>query len=38
VEELPIVDYVVKDVMAEAFAQTLPSAVLGVLTLDTEPI
>jgi subtilisin len=38
VEELPIVDYVEKDVMAEAFAQTLPSAVLGVLTLDTEPI
>ena len=29
VEELPIVDYVEKDVMAEAFAQTLPSVILG---------
>jgi len=38
VEELPIVDYVEKDVMAEAFAQTLPSAFLEVLALDTEPM
>lgn len=36
IEELPIVDYVEKDVMAQAFAQTLPSAVLEVLALDTE--
>lgn len=32
VEQLPIVEYVVKDMMAEAFAQTLPSAVLNFLT------
>ncbi len=38
IEQLPIVDYVEKDMMAEAFAQTLPSAVLEVLALDTEPI
>ncbi len=36
IEELPIVDYVEKDMMAQAFAQTLPSAVLEVLALDTE--
>lgn len=38
IEQLPIVAYVEKDMMAEAFAQTLPSAVLEVLALDTEPI
>lgn len=36
IEQLPIVDYVEKDMMAEAFAQTLPSAVLEVLTPETE--
>ena len=36
IEQLPIVDYVEKDMMAEAFAQTLPSAVLGVLTPETD--
>lgn len=38
IEQLPIVDYVEKDVMAQAFAQTLPSAVLEVLSPDTESI
>jgi hypothetical protein len=38
VEQLAIVDYVEKDVMAVAFAQTLPSAVLNVLALDAEPM
>ncbi len=38
IEQLPIVDYVEKDIMAQAFAQTLPSAVLEGLTLDTEKI
>ena len=38
IEQLPIVDYVEKDIMAQAFAQTLPSAVLEVLTLDTETL
>ena len=38
IEQLPIVDYVKKDMMAQAFAQTLPSAVLKVLALDTETI
>ena len=36
IEQLPIVDYVEKDMMAQAFAQTLPSAVLEVLSLETE--
>jgi subtilisin len=36
IEQLPIVEYVEKDMMAQAFAQTLPSAVLGVLTPETE--
>lgn len=36
IEQLPIVDYVEKDMMAQAFAQTLPSAVLEVLSLDTK--
>ena len=36
IEQLPIVDYVEKDMMAQAFAQTLPSAVLEVLAPDTE--
>jgi subtilisin len=38
VEQLPIVEYVEKDMMAEAFAQTLPSAVLNFLTKDKEPM
>jgi hypothetical protein len=37
VEKLPIVEYVEKDMMAEAFAQTLPSAVLNFLAQETEP-
>jgi hypothetical protein len=37
VEQLPIVEYVEKDMMAEAFAQTLPSAVLNFLAQETEP-
>lgn len=36
IEELPVVDYVEKDVMAQAFAQTVPSAVLEVLSPDKE--
>ncbi|CAN5681106.1 hypothetical protein BH23THE1_BH23THE1_35280 [soil metagenome] len=36
VEQLPIVAYVEKDMMAEAFAQTLPSAVLNFLAQDKE--
>ena len=36
IEQLPIVDYVKKDVMAQAFAQTIPSAILEGLSLDTE--
>ena len=36
IEQLPIVDYVEKDVMAQAFAQTLPSAALAVLSPNKE--
>jgi subtilisin len=38
VEQLPLVDYIEKDMMAEAFAQTLPSAVLNFLAQDKEPM
>ena len=38
IEQLPIVDYVEKDVMAQAFAQTLPSAVLEVFSPEIEPM
>jgi hypothetical protein len=38
VEQLAIVDYVEKDMMAVGFAQTLPSAVLNVLALEAEPM
>ena len=36
IERLPIVDYVEKDVMAQAFAQTVPSAVFEVLSPHME--
>ena len=36
IDQLPIVDYVEKDVMAQAFAQTLPSAALAVLSPNKE--
>ena len=38
IEQLPIVDYVEKEMMAEAFAQTLPSAVLNFLAQETQPM
>ncbi len=38
VKQLPIVEYVEKDMMAEAFAQTLPSAVLNFLAQETQPM
>ena len=38
IEQLPNVDYVEKDVMAQAFAQTLPSAVLEVLSPEIKPM